>query len=180
MAIFRQPQDLSEDLVFYENYLGKTDATFTLNFSTGSAMVLAQYYNFVRLGREGYTYVMEMMQQNARALADHLGGSGEFELIGADDEQLPLVAFRLAQPRSYDEFDIAWQLSAERGWMVPAYTLPPNAQDVTIMRALVKETLSREMVDTLAADIARACQTLDDKGGAHESERQRVKTSTGY
>ena len=61
-----------------------------------------------------------------------------------------------------------------------AYTLPPNAQHVTMMRALVKETLSREMVDTLAADIARACQTLDDKGGVHESERQRVKTSTGY
>jgi glutamate decarboxylase len=178
--IFREPKDLSEDLVFYENYLGKTDATFTLNFSTGSAMVLAQYYNFVRLGREGYTYVMEMMQQNARALAEHLGGSGDFELVGADGEQLPLVAFRLAHPRSYDEFDIAWQLSAERGWMVPAYTLPPNAQHVTIMRALVKETLSREMVDTLAADIARACQTLDDKGGVHESERQRVKTSTGY
>jgi glutamate decarboxylase len=178
--IFRGPQDLCEDLVFYENYLGKTDATFTLNFSTGSAMVLAQYYNFVRLGREGYTYVMEMMRRNACALADHLAGSGDFELIGADDEQLPLVAFRLAEPRSYDEFDIAWQLSAERGWMVPAYTLPPNAQHVTIMRALVKETLSREMVDTLATDIARACQTLDDKGGVHESERQRVKTSTGY
>jgi glutamate decarboxylase len=178
--IFRETQDLSEDLVFYENYLGKTDATFTLNFSTGSAMVLAQYYNFVRLGREGYTYVMEMMRQNANALAEHLAGSGEFELVGADDEQLPLVAFRLAHRRSYDEFDIAWQLSAERGWMVPAYTLPPNAQHVTIMRALVKETLSREMVDTLAADIARACQTLDDKGGVHESERQRVKTSTGY
>ena len=64
--------------------------------------------------------------------------------------------------------------------MVPAYTLPPNAQHVTMMRALVKETLSREMVDTLAADIARACQTLDDKGGVHESERQQVKTATGY
>ena len=178
--IFRDPQDLSEELVFCENYLGKTDATFTLNFSTGSAMVLAQYYNFVRLGREGYTYVMEMMGQNARALADHLAGSGEFEVVGAEDEQLPLVAFRLARPRSYDEFDIAWQLSAERSWMVPACTLPPNAQHVTIMRALVKETLSREMVDTLAADIARACQTLDDKGGVHESERQRVKTSAGY
>ena len=178
--IFREPEDLSEDLVFYENYLGKTDATFTLNFSTGSAMVLAQYYNFVRLGREGYTYVMEMMRQNARALSEHLMLSGDFELVGADDEQLPLVAFRLAERRTYDEFDIAWQLSAERGWMVPAYTLPPNAQDVTIMRALVKETLSREMVDTLAGDIARACQTLDDKGGAHQSERQRVKTSTGY
>ena len=90
------------------------------------------------------------------------------------------MAFRLAGGARYDEFDIAWQLAAERGWMVPAYTLPPNAEHVTIMRALVKETLGREMVDTLAADIARACQTLDDKGGSHESERQRVKTATGY
>jgi glutamate decarboxylase len=178
--IFRERSDLSEDLVFYENYLGKTDATFTLNFSTGSAMVLAQYYNLVRLGREGYTYVMKMMRQNSCALADHLSASGDFELIGQDEEQLPLVAFRLAEPRNYDEFDIAWQLSAERGWMVPAYTLPPNAEHVTLMRALVKETLSREMVDTLAADIARACQTLDDKGGTHQSERQQVKTATGY
>jgi glutamate decarboxylase len=178
--IFRGRQDLNEDLVFNENYLGKTDATFTLNFSTGSAMVLAQYYNLIRLGREGYRYVVDMMQQNARVLAEHLVGSGDFELIGLDEEQLPLVAFRLAEPRSYNEFDIAWQLSAERGWMVPAYTLPPNAQHVTLMRALVKETLTREMVDTLAGDIARACQTLDDKGGVHESERQQVKTATGY
>src|SRR3954465_12362592 len=126
--IFREPSDLAEDLVFYENYLGKTAATLTLNFSTGSAMVLAQYYNLVRLGREGYTYVMEIMRRNACALADHLSACGDFELIGQNEEQLPLVAFRLAEPRNYDEFDIAWQLSAERGWMVPAYTLPPNAQ----------------------------------------------------
>ena len=70
--VFREKSDLAEDLVFYENYLGKTDATFTLNFSTGASMVLAQYYNFVRLGREGYTYVMKQMQQNARALAENL------------------------------------------------------------------------------------------------------------
>jgi glutamate decarboxylase len=178
--IFRERGDLSDDLVFTENYLGKTDATFTLNFSTGAAMVLAQYYNLVRYGREGYAYVMEMMKQNASVLADKLQSSGNFELIGADEEQLPLVAFKLAESRSYDEFDIAWQLSAERGWMVPAYTLPPDAQHVKMMRALVKETLSREMVDTLADDIAEACETLEKKGGAHESERQRVKTGTGY
>ena len=69
----------------------------------------------------------------------------ERELIGDNEEQLPLVAFRLAGKENFDEFDIAWQLSAERGWMVPAYTLPPNAQDETIMRALVKETLSRAL-----------------------------------
>ena len=178
--VFREESDLAEDLVFYENYLGKTDATFTLNFSTGASMVLAQYYNFVRLGREGYTYVMRQMQDNARALAGHLQESGRFEVIGSDLEQLPLVAFRLAGEHAYDESDIAWQLSAERGWMVPAYTLPPNADNVKILRALVKETLSRELVERLGRDIADACATLDQKGGAHESERQQVKRGTGY
>lgn len=180
--VFREESDLAQDLVFYENYLGKTDATFTLNFSTGAAMVLAQYYNFVRLGREGYTYVMRQMQQNARALAGHLRESGRFEVIGSDLEQLPLVAFRLdgEHEYEYDESDIAWQLSAERGWMVPAYTLPPNAEHVKILRALVKETMSREQVDRLARDIEDACATLSKKGGVHETERQQVKQGTGY
>jgi glutamate decarboxylase len=179
--VFRDRSDLAEDLVFYENYLGKLDATFTLNFSTGAAMVLAQYYNFVRLGREGYTYVMQQMRQNADALAGNLRDSGRFEVIGGDAEQLPLVAFRLADAQAtYDESDIAWQLSAERGWMVPAYTLPPNAEDVKIMRALVKETFSREQVERLTQDIADACTTLDTKGRTAHVERERTKKGTGY
>jgi glutamate decarboxylase len=178
--VFREKSDLAEDLVFYENYLGKTDATFTLNFSTGASMVLAQYYNFVRLGREGYTHVMEAMNQNAKALATKLEENGNFELIGADKEQLPLVAFKLAGEHDYDEFDVSWQLSAERGWMLPAYTLPPEAEDVKIMRALVKETLSRAQVDRLADDIREACETLDKKGGAHPHERHKMKRSPGF
>jgi glutamate decarboxylase len=178
--IFREVSDLAEDLVFYENYLGKTDSTFTLNFSTGTSMVLAQYYNFVRYGRQGYTYVIEAMQENARALAGKLEAGGNFELIGADQEQLPLVAFKLVSGKRYDEFDVAWQLSAERGWMVPAYTMPPDAQEVKIMRALTKETLSREQIDHLADDIAQACATLEEKGGTHPSERRQIKTGTGY
>jgi glutamate decarboxylase len=179
--IFRERADLAEDLVFYENYLGKTDATFTLNFSTGSAMVLAQYYNFVRFGFHGYRYLMETMQRNAHALAERIAGIGEFRLIGAAGaEQLPLVAFQLTDGHGYDEFDVASQLAAERGWMVPAYTLPPNADHVTIMRALVKLTLSHTLATTLADDIAAACETLEHKGGLHEIDRQRVKTGTGY
>ena len=178
--IFREKSDLNPDLVFEENYLGKTDATFTLNFSTGSSMVLAQYYNLIRLGRAGYTYVMKHMQENAMALAERLQAMERFELIGPEEEQLPLVAFQLTGDRSYNEFDIAWQLSAERGWMVPAYTMPPNAQDITIMRALVKETLSREHVDTLARDIKEACDTLEKKGAAHDSERRKIMTGPGH
>jgi glutamate decarboxylase len=178
--VFREEADLAEDLVFYENYLGKKDATFTLNFSTGASMVLAQYYNFVRYGREGYAYVMKAMQQNAGVLADRLRASGHFDLIGDGEEQLPLVAFKLAADKGYDEFDLSWQLSAERGWMLPAYTLPPNAEDVRVLRALVKQTLSREQVDRLAGDIEQACETLEKKGGAHASERKRMKRTPGY
>ena len=179
--IFREKSDLPEDLVFLENYLGKTDATFTLNFSTGSAMVLAQYYNFVRLGHSGYRYIMQTMQANTRVLAGRIQASGHFRLIGEEDEeQLPLVAFRLEEGHNFDEFDVAGQLAAERGWMVPAYTLPPKADHVKIMRALVKLTLGHSLVTTLADDIEEACATLAQKGGLHEIERQRVKTSVGY
>ncbi len=177
--VFREKADLADELVFYENYLGKTDATFTLNFSTGASMVLAQYFNFVRLGREGYTHVMKVMEENAKALAGKLEASGNFELIGADKEQLPLVAFKLREGKDYDEFDVSWQLSAERGWMLPAYTMPPNAENVKIMRALVKETLSRAQVDRLADDISQALETLDKKGGAHPAERHEIKRSPG-
>ena len=64
--------------------------------------------------------------------------------------------------------------------MVPAYTLPPNADHVTIMRALVKQTLGHTLASTLAGDLAEACRTLNRKGGLHELDRRRVKTGSGY
>jgi len=179
--IFRERTDLAEDLVFYGNYLGKRDATFTLNFSTGSAMVVAQYYNFVRFGRDGYSYIIHTMQANARKLAEDIAAIGEFSIIGREDaEQLPLVAFRLAEEHSYDEFDIAAQLASSRGWMVPAYTLPPDADHIKIMRALVKETLGRSLTTALGDDIAQAVSTLKEKGRVHHTEHARVHTNTGY
>ena len=178
--IFREKSDLAEDLVFYENYLGKTDATFTLNFSTGSSMVVAQYYNFVRFGKSGYRRIMEIMQENTGSLAADIEATGKFQIIGKDEETLPLVAFNLAEQHDYDEFDIAFQLHAERGWMVPAYTMPPNAHDVKMMRALVKLTLSRSLVDTLGADISGAIKTLEEKGPVSKRERKRVKTSVTH
>jgi glutamate decarboxylase len=177
--IFRSRDDLPEDLVFYEDYLGKRDATFTLNFSTGSAMVLAQYYNFIRFGHSGYAYLMEMMKKNSERLAKSILDIGEFELVG-EGEQLPLVAFRLSGEQPYDEFDLASQLAAERGWLVPAYHLPANADKVKLMRVLVKLTLGYSLAEKLAEDLADACKTLKEKGGVHPSERKRVHTATGY
>ena len=85
---------------------------------------------------------MEVMQQNASFLADRITEIGPFQLIGAGEPQLPLVAFNLADDVPYDEFDIAWQVAAERGWMLPAYTMPPQADHVKMLRALVKLNLS--------------------------------------
>jgi glutamate decarboxylase len=177
--VFRDKDCLPEDLVFYEDYLGKRDATFTLNFSTGSAMVLAQYYNFIRFGHSGYEYMMRVMQTNRDALRARIAEVGVFEELGSG-EQLPLTAFRLKEAQPYDEFDIASQLAAMRGWMVPAYHLPPNADKVKLLRALVKITLPYSLVQSLGDDLAEACEILAEKGGMHESERKKVHTSVSY
>jgi len=144
-------------------------------------MVLAQYYNFIRYGREGYAEVIGTMQHNAQLLARKVEDGEHFELVGPHGhDQLPLVAFKLAGKRSYDEFDIAFQLAAERGWMVPAYTLPPNAEHVSILRVLCKETLGQPLIESLHDDFEKAMETLDKKGAVHQLERRRVKTGTGY
>ena len=178
--VMRSADEIPDDIVFYENYLGETDATFTLNFSTSAAHVHAQYYVFCRLGRSGYAEIAQAMKSNADHLVKRLVDSGRFEVIGAENEQLPLVCFRLTGDNPFDEFDVSGQLAAERGWMLPAYTMPPNAQDVTVMRALVKSNLDRSRTDLVADDLLAACETLDKKGGLHESERKRVHTGTGY
>jgi glutamate decarboxylase len=177
-VIFREQDDLCQDLVFMENYLGEEDATFTLNFSTGSSMLLAQYYQFVRLGRSGYESVIGLMARNAVELGRRIKQNGYFDLILEGEPQLPLVSFRLNGDHGFDEFDVAAALSARRGWMVPAYTLPPNAEKVTLLRALVKETFTYTMVERLADDIDEACKSLSVTGGLHELQRkQLVKTN---
>ena len=124
--IFREKSDLAEDLVFYENYLGKTDATFTLNFSTGSAMVLAQYYTLIRFGREGYEFVMTVMQKNAEFLAERIEEIGRFKVIGAGEEQLPLVAFQLAERRALRR--VRHRLAGRRGARLDAARLHDAAE----------------------------------------------------
>ena len=124
---------------------------------------------------------MEGMQRNA-----HLPGraAGLERPLRADHRelpQLPLVAFRLTGDQPYDEFDVSGQLAAERGWMVPAYSMPPNAQNVTIMRALVKENVGHAGARTLVDDIEHACRMLDKRGESlPDHARLRVQRGPGY
>ncbi|HEX3012194.1 MAG TPA: glutamate decarboxylase [Syntrophomonadaceae bacterium] len=158
--IFKNQSDLPEDLIFYVNYLGDTMPTYTLNFSRGSDMVLAQYYNLLRLGHAGYSKVMSNCLNNARYLADKLSSSNFFELLS--DMQLPIITFKFKYTSNFTPFQFSQKLR-ERGWMLPAYNLPKNADHMTVMRIIVRETFSRDMAETLYNDLVKTYQLLDNK-----------------
>lgn len=167
--IWRDESDFPEELIFKVNYLGGLMPTYTLNFSKGSAMVVAQYYNFLRLGKEGYREIMTNCLANAQHLSKQLSDSGRFVMIN-ESQMLPVVALRLADDvTNYTVYDLSNKLR-ERGWVISAYTMPPNAEDIAIMRIVVKENLSRDMTDILFQDIINACDYLEKHGAPKKSK----------
>jgi glutamate decarboxylase len=178
--IWRDMAELPEELIFHVNYLGGDQPTFNLNFSRGASQIIAQYYNFLRLGRAGYRDIMLNLQETARFVAAAVDATGHFDII-SDDLGLPLVCFKLKRQRHYNVFDVSDRLR-ERGWIVPAYTLAPDAEDVAVLRVVVREGLSRDMAELLVIDILRSVRYLDTvvqrgskKPTAHK-KRRRVKT----
>ena len=151
--IFREKSDIPEELIFHINYLGGDMPNFSLNFSRPSGQVVAQYYNMLRLGHEGYCNVMQTIMSNARYLAARLREMDVFTLLGAA-EHVPVVVARATDPQAVDVMKLAADLR-QYGWVVPAYTLPKNAQEIKALRFVVRENLSRHMVDVLLDDISR-------------------------
>jgi glutamate decarboxylase len=157
--VWRDPEALPEDLIFWVNYLGDNMPTFALNFSRPGAQVVAQYYNFLRLGFEGYRRVHGYARDVATRLADRIGGLGPFQLVTRGDE-LPVFAFTLADGvDNFTVFDVSNALR-ERGWLVPAYTFPENRTDLAALRVVVKRGFSHDMADMLIADIERQLPRL--------------------
>ena len=157
--IFRDESDIPEDIIFTVNYLGGKMPTYTLNFSRGSSMVVAQYYNFLRLGKSGYTRIMSNCVKNAKELADRLVRSGFFETLNPD-QLLPVVAIKLKNKENFSLYDLTDKIR-QRGWIISAYSLPANAEDVVLMRVVVRENFSRDMVDILSNDILDSYKALN-------------------
>jgi glutamate decarboxylase len=156
--IWRDQDELPEELIFHCNYLGGDLPNFALNFSRPGNQVVAQYYNFLRLGREGYRQIQQTCRDTAMYLAKGIAQMGPFELI-TDGSGIPVFAWKLkdevAAKTNYTLFDLANKLR-ERGWLVPAYTMPKNREDLIVQRVVVKEGFSRDMADMLLTDIQRA------------------------
>ncbi|MCX4414167.1 glutamate decarboxylase [[Kitasatospora] papulosa] len=151
-ALWRSPAELPEELVFRVNYLGGDMPTFALNFSRPGAQVVAQYYTFLRLGREGYRAVQQASRDIARRLAVQFEALEDFRLLTRGDE-LPVFAVTTKPDvQAYDVFDVSRRLR-ERGWLVPAYTFPANRQDLSVLRVVCRNGFSSDLAELLLDDL---------------------------
>jgi glutamate decarboxylase len=166
--LWRHPDDLPKELIFNVNYLGGEMPTFAINFSRPGNGVIAQYYNFLRLGRNGYRRIQQNCQSTALFLSTSIAEIGPFELLSKGDE-LPVFAFTLkAGTKGFSLYDLSERLR-ERGWQVPAYTMPKNLEDMVVMRIVVKENFSRDVAHLFIKDLKEQVLWLRDNPYEHPS-----------
>ncbi|GLJ20663.1 hypothetical protein SUGI_0376240 [Cryptomeria japonica] len=143
--IWRSSRDLPDELVFHINYLGADQPTFTLNFSKGASHIIAQYYQLIRLGFEGYKQIVDNCRTNADFLVSKLNETEELQ---------------------------------KHGWILPAYTMAPDAQNVSLLRAVIREDFTRTLAERLVYNIKQVLEHLDSY--AHKKENQQDKTEGSY
>jgi glutamate decarboxylase len=159
-ALWRDQASLPDELVFKVNYLGGEMPTFALNFSRPGAEVVAQYYTFFRLGREGYRAVHQGARDVAMFLSSEIEQTEHFRLISRGDE-LPVFAFTTADSvTGWDVFAVSAKLR-ERGWQVPAYTFPENREDLAVLRIVCRNGFSHDLAELLLEHLRASVAELD-------------------
>jgi glutamate decarboxylase len=170
-VLWRDKAHLPDDLVFNVNYLGGEMPTFALNFSRPGAQILLQYFNFLRLGFEGYRRVQQTCRDVATYLSGEIAGIGPYELVTRGDE-LPVLAFALRDDVSrYTVFDLSAKLR-ERGWLVPAYTFPEKRTDLAVLRVVCRNGFSHDLAGMFLADLRRCTRYLSNLSGPLPTEEK--------
>jgi glutamate decarboxylase len=164
-VIWSKAEYLPEDLIFSVSYLGGNMPTLALNFSRPGAQVLLQYYNFLRLGREGYRRVQQACKDAGRHLAAEITKMDPFEMLN-DGADMPLITWTMKDGYTdkWDLHDLSGKLR-ERGWQVPAYPMPADIQDMTVMRAVVRNGVSMDLINLLIEDMRSDVAFLDGLSG---------------
>ena len=170
--VWRDSDALPEDLIFWVNYLGDNMPTFALNFSRPGAQVVAQYYNFLRLGFDGYRRGAAATRATSRPGSRPRSTKlGPFELLSRGDA-LPVFAFKVKDDvDNYTVFDVSGALR-ERGWQVPAYTFPANRTDLAALRVVVRQGFTHDLADMLLADLNRVLPRLQAQPAPVHSEAE--------
>lgn len=161
-VIWRDKEDLPDDLIFWVNYLGGNMPTFALNFSRPGGQIVAQYYNFLRLGKEGYRKIHQACYDTAQYLADEIAKMDPFELVYDGRGGIPALTWKLKEgvEHGFTLFDLANRLRT-RGWLVPAYTLPAYREDLAVQRILVRHGFSRDLASLFLDDYRDAVAHFD-------------------
>ncbi|WP_434317969.1 glutamate decarboxylase [Leifsonia sp. P73] len=161
-VVWREADLLPEELIFKVSYLGGEMPTFGINFSRPGAQVLLQYYQFLRLGFDGYKRVQTASRDVARYLADEVRALGRFD-IWTDGSDIPVAAWQVkaGHDAPWTLYDLSMRLRT-RGWLVPAYPMPEALTEVTVQRAVVRNGLSRDLAGGLVDAIRTSVQELDE------------------
>jgi len=170
-ALWREKHDLPEELIFDVNYLGGNMPTFALNFSRPGGEIICQYYNFLRLGKEGYREIQEGCRELGLYLAGKIAALGPFTIIYDGQDGIPGLCWQLKDPvgAKFTLYDFADKLR-ERGWLVPAYSMPPEREDLVIQRILVRHGFTRAMADELLLEMRAVLDLLDLLDSLSEGE----------
>ncbi len=168
-AVWRSADALPDELVFDVDYLGGSMPTFGLNFSRPGAQIVAQYYNFVRLGADGFTRVQQACRATAQWLAGEVADLGPFTLV-SDGSELPVVAFRVADGEDrFTVYDVSDALRGH-GWLVPAYAMPEGLEDISVLRVVVRNGFSRNLAELLVADLGVVVAELAQRASGRRPE----------
>src|SRR5580698_5561895 len=153
--VWREKQDLHEDLIFNVDYLGGSMPTLAINFSRPASQIVAQYYNLIRLGKSGYRAVHEACREVAVNLARQIGEMGPFQILSAGHD-LPVIAWTLKGPGAlnWSLYDLSDRLR-DRGWQVPSYRMPANRQQMVLQRVVVRNGFTHDLAGMLLRDIRR-------------------------
>lgn len=163
-VVWRGPEYLPEDLVFRVNYLGGDMPTFTLNFSKSASQIIGQYYNFVRFGFEGYKRILSAMQAITVWLTDKFAEWEDVFEVVSDPTALPVVALTVKPNLGYDAYDISHELRL-KGWQVPAYSMPENAEKVVVLRIVIRAGFSPILAGKFFQDCIAVVEFLEKEGG---------------
>jgi glutamate decarboxylase len=178
-AIWRNEAALPRDLVFDVNYLGGHMPTFALNFSRPGSEVIAQYFMFTTLGREGYRRIMEGAQNVATHISSEIAKIGRYRLV-TEGTDLPVFAFGLAPDvENYTVFDVSDRLR-QFGWLVPAYTFPKNREDLSVLRIVIRAGMTTEMADHLLSDLRNVTAFLESLDAPLPSVAQEKRTAFAH
>lgn len=160
-VVWRDKEHLPDDLVFNVDYLGGNMPTFALNFSRPGGQIVAQYYNFLRLGFEGYRGIQAACLETAQWLAEEIAKIGPFELFYDGKGGLPALSYSLKQGDwGFTLYDLSDRMRM-RGWQIASYPLPGNRQDTVIQRIMIRHGVSKDMAALLLADLKHCVEYFE-------------------